>query len=160
MFTIADNPMPVIKFLPVGETPSLLKYVVIAARYQGQWILVRHNQRTTWEIPGGHIESGELPDCAASRELMEETGAAEFSISPLTGYSVVKDGEVTSGIIYFAEVSRIGELPDFEIAEIKLVDSLPENLTYPLIQPIIFDALPGFLQPNLNDSGEAENRSA
>ena len=58
------------EFVPAGH----LAYSVITARFEGKWIFVRHRERTTWEIPGGHIEEGESSDVAASRELMEETG--------------------------------------------------------------------------------------
>jgi NUDIX domain. len=57
------------EFVPAGH----LAYSVITARFEGKWIFVRHRERTTWEIPGGHIEEGESSDVAASRELMEET---------------------------------------------------------------------------------------
>ena len=39
----------------------------------GKVLFVEHPQRG-WEIPGGHIESGESPDEAMLRELHEETG--------------------------------------------------------------------------------------
>ena len=42
-----------------------LTYVVIVARYRSRLILCRHEDRTTWEVPGGHIEPGESPDDAA-----------------------------------------------------------------------------------------------
>jgi len=38
---------------------DMLKFVVIMARYQSKWIIIRHRERITWEIPGGHIEKGE-----------------------------------------------------------------------------------------------------
>lgn len=116
-----------------------LTYSVISAKYDGQWIMVRHHKRTTWEIPGGHIEKGETADEAASRELMEETGALEFEIVCVATYSVRKNGETGYGRLYFAEVSSIGPVPDTsEIAEIRLMDSLPENLTHPDIQPLLY----------------------
>ena len=49
------------------------KFAVIAAKYSGKWILCRHKERTTWEIPGGHREAGETPLQAAKRELFEST---------------------------------------------------------------------------------------
>ena len=35
----------------------------------------------TWDIPGGHVESGESPEDAAKRETLEETGLALGLIS-------------------------------------------------------------------------------
>ena len=53
---------------------SLLRFAVIAARYEDHWVFCRHKERTTWEIPGGHRECGESIETAARRELFEETG--------------------------------------------------------------------------------------
>lgn len=35
-------------------------FSVIASKYKNKWIVVRHKERLTWEIPGGHRE--ELED--------------------------------------------------------------------------------------------------
>jgi 8-oxo-dGTP diphosphatase len=121
------------------------KYAVIASRYHNQWIFVRHRERKTWEIPGGHIEPGETPDEAASRELKEETGAIDFTILPVAAYVVEKDEIKTFGWLYFAEIQKLDKLPDSEIAEITLMKHLPGKLTYPLIQPILFDAVIKFI---------------
>ena len=65
-----------------------IRFAVIMAMYQGQWIVVRHAQRLTWEIPGGHREADETIDQTAARELQEETGALRFQLEPLCVYSV------------------------------------------------------------------------
>jgi len=39
-------------------------------------LMHRHSKLAMWLPPGGHIEPGELPDDAAVREVMEETGVA------------------------------------------------------------------------------------
>ena len=41
---------------------------------------MRHKDRSTFEIPGGHIEDGEDYISCAKRELYEETGAKEFDL--------------------------------------------------------------------------------
>jgi 8-oxo-dGTP diphosphatase len=122
------------------------QYAVVASRFQNQWIFVRHRERNTWEIPGGHIEPGETSDQAASRELMEETGAIDFTIHPVAAYAVEKDEKTTYGWLYFAEVHKLGKLPDSEIAEIMLLKHLPGKLTYSLIQPILFEEVIKFLE--------------
>ena len=43
-------------------------------------------------------------------------------------------------------LKELGELPEMEIAEIKVVaDLLQEDLTYPLIQPILFERVQQYL---------------
>ena len=124
-----------------------LTYSVISARFEGKWIFVRHQQRSTWEIAGGHIEKGESSFEAAGRELTEETGALKFDLTCIATYSVTKAGETGWGRIYFAMVYEIGPVPDTsEIAEIVLLDHIPGNLTHPDIQPHLFNKTVDFLK--------------
>jgi 8-oxo-dGTP diphosphatase len=122
------------------------KYAIIAARYQNQWLLARHKMRATWEIPGGHREEGEFIDDTARRELYEETGALKFEISAVCYYSVTIDNEMNYGKLYYSDIQEIGLLPDMEIGETKLFDTLPENLTYPLIQPLLFNRIKEYIK--------------
>jgi 8-oxo-dGTP diphosphatase len=133
--------MTEVKFYePIYVPDSKLTYSVISAKFEGKWIFVRHQKRSTWEIAGGHIETGETSLEAAGRELMEETGALKFKLECIATYSVTIDGETGWGRLYLAEVSEIGLIPDIsEIAEKKFLDHLPENLTHPDIQPHLFD---------------------
>lgn len=132
--------MTEVKFYnPLFEPDTKLTYSVISARHKDKWIFVRHNKRTTWEIAGGHIEEGETSFEAAGRELMEETGSEKFDLVCITTYSVTKDGETGWGRLYLADVLELGPIPDTsEIAEIVLLDKLPDNPTHPDIQPHLF----------------------
>ncbi len=132
--------MPEVEFYdPLFEPDAVLTYSIIAAKFKNNWIFVRHQKRTTCEIAGGHIEKGETSYEAAGRELMEETGALLFSLECIATYSVYMDGETGWGRLYLAEVTKLGPIPDLsEIAEIIISDHLPENLTYPDIQPHLF----------------------
>ena len=122
-------------FRPVGSCPNL-RFVVIYARYQGKWLLVRHRLRDTWESAGGHIEPGETADEAARRELFEETGALKADITPVCDYSWGK----APGRAYIAQIKTLGPLPDqFEMAERRLFDAPPENVTYPGLFEALFD---------------------
>lgn len=115
------------------------KYVVILTSTAEGWIFVRNKQRTTWELPGGHIEPNESVNDAAKRELFEETGALKFNLTELFDYSVETNVAKSSGRVFIAQEITLGPLPDSEIAEIHISKNLPENLTYPLIQPILFE---------------------
>ena len=62
---------------------KLLKFAVIISKINGKWIFCKHRERDTYEVPGGHRESGEDILSTAKRELMEETGAIDFTIKPI-----------------------------------------------------------------------------
>lgn len=126
-------------FSPLFDPYVKLTYSVISARYKDKWLFVRHHKRSTFEIAGGHIEEGESPDEAASRELEEETGAIRFNIVCISTYSVKKDGETGWGRLYFADVFEIGPIPDLsEIQEVVMLDNIPDHPTHPDIQPHLF----------------------
>jgi 8-oxo-dGTP diphosphatase len=140
--------MTIVSFYdPLFLPPENLTYSVIISRFNGKWIQVRHHNRITWEIPGGHIEADESPDEAAARELKEETGAEEFNLDCVATYSVEKDGYTGYGRLFFAEVTKMGELPwNSEIAETIMTDQLPEDLTFPDIQPHLFQKINEYLK--------------
>jgi 8-oxo-dGTP diphosphatase len=130
-------------YIPDGK----LTYSVISSRYKGKWLFVRHHLRKTYEIPGGHIEEGETPFDAARRELIEETGAIDFSLDCVCTYSVEMENQTGYGRLFFAELSEIGQINDFsEIEEVIFLDNLPEMLTYPDIQPHLFRKVIRFIQ--------------
>lgn len=115
-----------------------LRYAVIAAKYRGRWVLCQHKQRSTWEVPGGHIEQGETPEQAARRELFEESGAEQYRLYPIGVYGVSKDGEEDFGALFFADIASFSTLPEqFEMKRVEYFDQLPEELTYPQIQPFL-----------------------
>jgi len=133
---------PVTRLLPAGSLDdSELTYVMMGARYQGQWIFVRHRQRKTWELPAGHIEADEGPDRAAVRELYEEAGVVNSSLTVVSDYSVTDGGQRAKGRLYLADVIELEPLPEHEIEEIKLCGELPANLTYPEVQTLLFSLL-------------------
>lgn len=102
-----------------------LTRVVLVSRYKNKWVYAKHKERQTWEIPGGHIEEGETWIEAASRELYEEIGAIDAEIIPICLYSIS-----TYGILCYANIKEIKELPQYEMDEIGFFDDEPDKLTY------------------------------
>jgi 8-oxo-dGTP diphosphatase len=92
-------------------------------------VLCKHKERSTYECPGGH----------------REAGALEYLIKKICVYSVCDNGGViensteTFGMLYFADITKFEELPGFEIEKIELFENLPDNWTYPEIQPILME---------------------
>jgi 8-oxo-dGTP diphosphatase len=126
------------RFAKLGEiADELLGYVVIVARHKGKYIFCQHKERDTWESPGGRREHGETIIESAKRELFEETGATKFTIKPICVFVVEKVYE-SFGVVFFADVEEIGEMPECEISKIELFDELPTNQTYPDVHPKIF----------------------
>ena len=121
-------------------------YTVIFARYNGQWLYCRAKERSVFETAGGKIEPGETPLEGARRELFEETGAVEFDIEPAFDYSANSNGQV-----FFAQIYKLDDIPDFKMAEIGLFDGLPDNLRFPEITPVLFAHLLTLVGSNPDD---------
>lgn len=117
------------------------QYAVLLSRFQESYLLSRRKGRDTWEMQGGHIEPGETPAMAAERELYEETGAVSFTLKNLCDYKGEEPGHDNygSGAVFEAEISELGELPGFEMEEIRLFEKFPSKLTYPLITGAILN---------------------
>ena len=94
---------------------ELLKFAVIISQSNGKWVFCKHKERDTYEVPGGHRETGENILETAKRELQEETGAVKYEIKPICVYSVtgktrVNDtGEESFGMLYFAEITEFAK---------------------------------------------------
>ena len=124
---------------------GLLDYAVIVSRYEGQWVFCKHRQRDTWEVPGGRREPDEFILDTAHRELFEETGAAKYDLSPVCIYCVVDRGR-SYGLLCYAKIQAFQALPESEIERIEFFDELPETLTYPAIQPLLFERVKAWLK--------------
>ena len=131
------------------ENEKLL-YAIVVSRYKNKWIFVKHKERDTWEIPAGHREIDEDINLTAKRELFEETGAKEFEILYMYDYSLEIDGKESYATLFFAEIYSVGDLPDFEIGEVKEFKDMPKNLTYPSIQPKLFEKIKEELIGSIN----------
>ena len=102
----------------------------------GQWVFCRHKSRTTFEAPAGHREPRETIEQTARRELYEETGAVSYELMPVSPYRVTDGrGNASFGMLYGAEIIKFGLLPAYEMAGIIFFDDIPEELTYPGVQP-------------------------
>ena len=124
---------------------EFLKFAVIISKTNGKWVFCKHKERDTYEVPGGHREENETILETAKRELKEETGALDFTISPICVYSVTgknkvnETGEETYGVLFFADIKTFENELHSEMEKVLITDTLVENWTYPLIQPKLIE---------------------
>ena len=114
-----------------------LKFAVILSRFAGKWVFCKHRERDTLEIPGGRREPGEDIGWTAVQELREETGAKNFSIRSICAYAVVREREESFGMLYYADIRSFSPELHSEIEQVFLLETLPEDWTYPDIQPAL-----------------------
>lgn len=140
---VKDNRLEVKFYDKVDD--SLLRFAVIISQSKGKWVFCKHKERDTYEVPGGHREDGESILETAKRELQEETGAIGFDIKPVCVYSVTgktrvnETGEESFGLLCFAEIMEFSGKLDSEMEKVVLMDELPTDWTYPLIQPELIE---------------------
>ena len=100
-FTRAHQGLADRQLVRVVVDPSLWQrpdaVLVVLLSPAGQLLLVRHKVRG-WEIPGGKVEQGELPDQAAVRELAEESAVQldTAALRPIMQY-VITESDGSSG---------------------------------------------------------------
>ena len=81
-----------------------------------------------------------------------------FNIFPLYVYSVKHDNDDESyGGLFYSEVLELGQLPlESEIGQISYMKGLPSDLTYPAIQPELYDK--GLKKLSIRGQGHRLNR--
>ncbi|MDX8363473.1 NUDIX hydrolase [Cytobacillus sp. IB215316] len=127
-----------VQFYKIDEiSEEKLEFVVISTIFNGKWLYVRHKERKSWEIPGGHRENNEGIEFSAKRELLEETGAIKFILHPVCDIAIFKSTRKQFGRLFSCEIIELGSLPNSEICEVEFFESLPDNLTYPEVQPYL-----------------------
>ena len=105
---VHDKTIRNVRFYDHAED-SLLKFAVIISKSNDKWVYCRHRAHNTYGIPGGHREAGETILETAKRELYEETGAVQYSLTPVCVYSVTREcenqKEESYGMLYYAEIT-------------------------------------------------------
>lgn len=108
------------------------KYVVVFSRYQGRLLFSRH------------------------RELWEESGAEEFTLTPVCGYRAWEGDSGANGVVFTAQITQLGEMPSHEMECVRLFDRLPEPLTYPGITPVLWQQVKAFFPEQGNQAGQTQ----
>jgi 8-oxo-dGTP diphosphatase len=131
--------MVTVELITSPGVPSPLTYVVIATRYEKGWLFVRHRKRGGYELPAGHPDGDEDSVETAVRELMEETGALDFTLEPVAYYSVDSGSGKKFGRLFLACVETLGDIPDKkEIEGVRVFRYLPRDLSLPEVMTFLY----------------------
>jgi len=128
-----------IQFHGLSCSKSTFNYVVMVTKHKGKLVWVRKKGSSSWEVPGGHVENGETPEEAASRELVEETAAISFKIQAICDFSIETNNAKSYNRLFYADITELGQPGSFEIEEVMVSNTIPTNLTHGDIQPLLID---------------------
>jgi ADP-ribose pyrophosphatase YjhB (NUDIX family) len=122
--------------------------------HEGKVLLLWHEKLQMWLPPGGHVEPNELPDEAAVREVLEETGIpvtllSQPTLPPLPGprqlarpegvqLELIHPGHEHIDLIYFArpaDPEKVTPTIDREVRQVGWY-SLAEAEALPLTEEV------------------------
>jgi 8-oxo-dGTP pyrophosphatase MutT (NUDIX family) len=97
-------------------------------------VVLMHNERDEWELPGGRIEPGETPEQTVAREITEESGLPvdvdeildawvyHIAVAAKDVFIVTYGCTTTSSVVPVLshEHSRIGEFSEDEVSELRM----------------------------------------
>ena len=107
----------------VLSIPPRYKYVYVYGTKYGKIIFIRKKAKDKWELPGGTIEAGEIPEETAKREFLEETG---YDINILHSIETMESEKLA----FIGKIGdKIGTYDKREIGEIKFFSfkQIPEK---------------------------------
>ncbi|WP_332633858.1 RNA deprotection pyrophosphohydrolase [Halalkalibacter flavus] len=114
------------------EEPGFVKnakHIWVVCRYNGSWLLTRHQTRGL-EFPGGKVEKGETLVDAAKREVREETGAEIEALHFIGQYEVKCRHSIMYKTIFFATISNVAKQTHYyETNGPVLIEELPAELS-------------------------------
>ncbi len=104
---------------------------------QGRVLLCHRRDMDIWNLPGGGVESGELPTDAAAREVLEETGL-EVVVERLVGvYGKFSRDELVFTFTCQVVGGELTETDESDACEYFPVDSIPAKTTPKHVERIL-----------------------
>jgi 8-oxo-dGTP diphosphatase len=82
-----------------------------------------------WELPGGGLDWGELPEVGIEREIREEMGLSVTSVSPQSKYVLIvknRKEQWSLNLVYEVTVENLNFTPSEECREIRFI--APEEI--------------------------------
>ncbi|MEU9304981.1 NUDIX hydrolase [Streptomyces sp. NPDC048269] len=121
-----------------GHVKATASAAAIVRDEQGRVLIVNPVYKERWNLPGGHLEEGEIPTAAVRRELREELGLdLEIGDLLVTAWVTRAEGShvfyVFDGPQLSPEQQQAISLQKSEIDEVRFC--LPEDMSPSMIPP-------------------------
>lgn len=134
---IRDHDLPIQLYSsPVGEgfqglEPKAGIVTAVIKNDENQVLFIRHSEDGRfWELPSGHIESGEEPEESVRREVKEETGHNLESVNPVVAIIWPFEDTVRVQIVFNATLGEKVTDMDGEAEEIEWHEEIPDKVTF------------------------------
>jgi 8-oxo-dGTP pyrophosphatase MutT (NUDIX family) len=102
---------PVLRLYWLVCRPEVLG-VRCLVEYEGKVLLIRNPYgQMKWDLPGGGVRRGELPEAAARREVREEVGISLTDLHPLGRYTGTEVYDKDTVVSYFARAGSAALKP-------------------------------------------------
>lgn len=83
---------------------------LVAIHVGAALLVLRSSYRSTWNLPGGGIRTGESPEAAATRELAEELGLPAMPLTSAGIFSGMAEGRRDKVHLFEARLDRLPAL--------------------------------------------------
>lgn len=114
------------------------KYTITVSKSKNNnYILVKHKERSYFEIPGGKCESQNYL-LEARRELEEETGTKKYDIEYNMSYAIDVQGQFNYTHIYSAKLYDFQVNEKFEMEKVEEFKEIPVRLNYEMHKYVLW----------------------
>ena len=110
----------------------------------GRYLALRENGKDYWKLPGGRLNSGELPEDALRRELYEEIGVKIKSAKKIHEFETLFKGRTLKFYSYLVDVDGLARVLDEEEdleMDWQLLDRMKDTTDQEPSQQILYNRL-------------------
>lgn len=101
--------------------------VTVASVRNGKLVFVKRRGKSTVELPRVECIDHEKPSQAVQRLMTEHLGMLEYVPKFVGAYSVTDGSSVAYGMLYFAEITKVGPFPHGDFSVVYYLDKSPES---------------------------------
>ncbi len=99
--------------------------ITVASVRNGKLIFVKRRDKTTVELPRIKFDEKEKPAQAIKKLMIDHLGMTEYNPVFVGAYSVTDGTIVNYGMLYYAEITKVGPFPYGDFSVVYYLDQQP-----------------------------------